>query len=263
MLGVGIAASRVSGGFSPTKLFTGGVVGAWYDPTDIGTLFKDVAGTDPVTADGDAVALMLDKSGNGKHMLQATSGSRPLYKIDLNGKPYLYANDPDSWMSCANFDLTTINSLSIFAGIQRDSIAAFSVLCELSTAVGSNNGSFYITAPNSVGNNVGFATKGGAIVNVSKTTTDNPLKTTVVCLSDISTPHAEIRVGQLPPVTSSDTQGVGTYPTYGNHTLYLFRRAGTSFQFSGRLYNMIIRGASSTEAEIAATYNFVNSKVIL
>lgn len=258
MLGIGIAASRVSGGFSPTGLFTDGVVGAWYDPTDIGTLFTDSAGTIPVTADGDPVGKMLDKSGNGRHMI-ASGDARPLYKIDPTGKPYLYANDPESWMSCAGFNMSTVDTLSLFAGIQRDSIAAFAIVCELSTSVGSNNGSFYLAAPVSASNTIAIASKGTSAATASKTTTGSPLAATITALADISSDSAEIRVNDLSAVTSATDQGSGNY---GNHTLYLFRRAGTSSQFSGRLYQLIIRGAASTEAEIAATKAYIQSKVV-
>lgn len=55
---------------------------AWYDPSDLGTLFQDVAMTVPVTADGQSVAAMRDKSGAGHHLTQASAGLRPLYKTD-------------------------------------------------------------------------------------------------------------------------------------------------------------------------------------
>lgn len=42
-------------------MFTQGQQGAWYDPADLATLFEDSVGSDPVTADGDPVGLMLDK----------------------------------------------------------------------------------------------------------------------------------------------------------------------------------------------------------
>ena len=48
--------------FNPLSLFAGGKQGVWYDPSDKSTLFQDVAGTVPVTKDGDPVGLMLDKS---------------------------------------------------------------------------------------------------------------------------------------------------------------------------------------------------------
>ena len=50
------------GGFSPLSLFASGEQGAWYDPSDLSTMFQDSAGTTPVTADGQPVGLILDKS---------------------------------------------------------------------------------------------------------------------------------------------------------------------------------------------------------
>lgn len=42
------------------------------------TMFQDNAGTTPVTADGQPVGKILDKSGRGNHASQATAASRPL-----------------------------------------------------------------------------------------------------------------------------------------------------------------------------------------
>lgn len=44
------------------KLFANGEQGFWYDPSDMGTMFQDAAGTTPVTAVGQPVGLLLDKS---------------------------------------------------------------------------------------------------------------------------------------------------------------------------------------------------------
>ncbi|MGP1680839.1 MAG: hypothetical protein ACTS8S_00740 [Giesbergeria sp.] len=65
-------------------LFGSGEQGAWYDPSDLPTLFQDTAGTAPVTAVEQAVALMLDKSGRGNHASQATSTKRFLYSRRVN-----------------------------------------------------------------------------------------------------------------------------------------------------------------------------------
>ena len=66
--------------FSPAMLFDNGEQGAWYliRPE---LLFQDAAGTVPVTADGDPVALMLDQSGNGNHSIQAVSSARTSYDV--------------------------------------------------------------------------------------------------------------------------------------------------------------------------------------
>ena len=68
--------------FSPLDLFAGGKQGVWYDPSDKSTLFQDVAGTVPVTTDGDPVALMKDKSGNSNHATMGVSTARPIYRTD-------------------------------------------------------------------------------------------------------------------------------------------------------------------------------------
>jgi hypothetical protein len=65
--------------FNPTTLFLGDT-GGWYDATDRAALFQDSAGTTPVTAAGQPVGKMLDKSGNGNHLTVATAGFRPLYQ---------------------------------------------------------------------------------------------------------------------------------------------------------------------------------------
>lgn len=71
---------RPGPGYNPAALFASGEQGGWWDPSDLSTMWKDTAGTDPVTADGDAVARIDDKSGNGNHLTQATLAERPLYK---------------------------------------------------------------------------------------------------------------------------------------------------------------------------------------
>ena len=66
----------------PGLLFREGQQGAWYDPSDLSTLFQDSAGTIPVTTDGDPVGLMLDKSGNDNHASQSTPAAKPTYRTD-------------------------------------------------------------------------------------------------------------------------------------------------------------------------------------
>ena len=57
-----IYASGGQSAFTPEDLFLNGEQGAWYDPSDLTTMFQDRAGTTPVTADGQTVGLILDKS---------------------------------------------------------------------------------------------------------------------------------------------------------------------------------------------------------
>jgi hypothetical protein len=48
--------------FSPTSIFSASEAGVWFDPSDRSTLFQTSAGTTPVTAAGQPVGLILDKS---------------------------------------------------------------------------------------------------------------------------------------------------------------------------------------------------------
>lgn len=80
--GVSRRVNEIGTKFTPLYLFMGGENGAWYDPSDLSTLFQDAAGTTPVTADGDPVGLILDKSGNVNHAIQSVAASRPVYRTD-------------------------------------------------------------------------------------------------------------------------------------------------------------------------------------
>lgn len=73
--------SKLINTVSAASLFAAGEIGLWFEPNDIKTLFQDTAGTTPITAPGQTVALMRDKSGNGKHATQATAAQRPTYGV--------------------------------------------------------------------------------------------------------------------------------------------------------------------------------------
>ena len=68
MIGVGLSIVQLAvrqllgRTFNPLDLFANNEQGAWYDPSDLTTLFTDSAGTTPVTAVEQPVGLMLDKS---------------------------------------------------------------------------------------------------------------------------------------------------------------------------------------------------------
>ncbi len=93
----GLLSSNLSAGvgdsvsaWTPLNLFAGGVVGGWYDPSDISTLWQDSARTTPVTTSGQPVGAIDDKSGNGRHLLQATAANRGTYAA---GDPATFGSD--------------------------------------------------------------------------------------------------------------------------------------------------------------------------
>ena len=73
---------------APGDLFLNGEQGLWYDPSDLDTMFQDSAGTIPVTAPGQPVGKILDKSGNNNHSV-ALGVNRPILRQDEKGLYYL------------------------------------------------------------------------------------------------------------------------------------------------------------------------------
>lgn len=74
-LGLGLPFQRPQLGVDIMGLFASGEPGAWYDPSDMSTMFQDAAGTIPVTAVGQPVGLILDKS---RRLVLGPEIARPL-----------------------------------------------------------------------------------------------------------------------------------------------------------------------------------------
>ncbi|MBD3679158.1 MAG: hypothetical protein HUJ27_12270 [Rhodobacteraceae bacterium] len=101
MLGIGagidtLATARRGAIFSPLDL----APRAWFDPSDMGGLFQDSTATQPVTGDGDPVGAMLDRSGNGAHLLQSAAARRPIYR-EGGGQRWLEFDGMDDILTAA------------------------------------------------------------------------------------------------------------------------------------------------------------------
>ena len=66
------------------SLFANNEQGFFYDPNDLSTMYQDAAGTVPVTAVGQPVGLIRDKSGRNNHAYQTVSASRPTLSSRVN-----------------------------------------------------------------------------------------------------------------------------------------------------------------------------------
>lgn len=58
---------------------------AWYEISDIATLFQDPAMQQPVTTSGQSVAVVADKSGHGHHLIADSVSDRPTFHQDGSG----------------------------------------------------------------------------------------------------------------------------------------------------------------------------------
>ena len=103
-----------------TKLFANGEQGFAYDPNDLTTLYQDATGTIPVTAAGQPVGLMKDKSGRNNHASQTVSASRPILQRNATtGAYYLAFDGVDDFLVIAKDNLKFLHDgtgSSVFIG---------------------------------------------------------------------------------------------------------------------------------------------------
>lgn len=110
-------------GFTPSDI--AGLKG-WWDFSDISSLFQLSNGTTAVTADADPIGYAADKSGNGKHMIQAAAGQRPLFKVNVkNNRP------------CALFASASAQVLAVGSSVGAES--TFTMFCVLRSTTSGNN----------------------------------------------------------------------------------------------------------------------------
>lgn len=253
------------GPFTPAKLFAFGEQGLWYDPSDFSTLFQDTIGTTPVTAVGQSVGLILDKSGKGNNAAQTTSAARPVLQQDANGKYYLQFDGVDDSLITGTFNLSSSYHLTFWAGIQRANTTT-GVIAETSVNYGSYNNTFLVLSDTVI---TAVAHGPAGMFSGYTTGTITPPATTVVSaafngrvsgasggwLPTLRTNAASNRV--TPVVSNSPT----TFSAFAsNQSLFIGSRGNASLRLNFRLYSMIIRGAFSTSTEIGNTETYVNSK---
>lgn len=259
--------------FNPSaSLFAGGTQGAWFDATDLSTMFQDVAGTIPVTTVGQFVGKWLDKSGNGNHAVAAAdNNTRPTYQIDAEGNPNVtFTKSPATQLTVASMALAGTNKLTICAGLNPTDQTSAGVAVEFGDAT-TNNGSFLIGAPSSTADH--------SIYLRGTTTTLQARVANVVDGDDIITALLDISAGattrelqliprlnyvQIPtanitwtPASGGTTTGVN----FGTLPLYLGSRSGLGTPYGGKIYQLIIRGAASTTTEIYQIETFTDAKL--
>ena len=230
------------------SLFANGEQGFAYDPNDLTTMFQDAAGTVPVTGAGQPVGLIRDKSGRNNHAFATSSATRPiLRKNATTGAYYLAFDGTDDFLVTSSINFTATDKLSLFAGVRKLSDAATGIVCELSSSLIENNGTFYLLAPTANGiDSVGFTTKGTVASEANATGYVSPASLVITGQASISTPLSRLRINGVIKLTSTASQGTGNY---GNYPLYIGGRAGTALPFNGHIYSLIGIGRLTTIQE--------------
>lgn len=121
---------------------------AWWDFSDITTLWKDAARTSPVTADGDNILGVTDKSGAGRH-LAATIG--PDYTVGIqNGRAVARHTAGDQYLTVT--PAADVSRTVFFAGRLRAAASP-----SLQHFLWSNSVSCLAYSGNPIAQNLGFS----------------------------------------------------------------------------------------------------------
>jgi len=245
--------------YNPASLFLAGEKGVWFDPSDLSTMFQDSTGTIPVTADGQSVGLIRDKSGNSNHASQTNAVKRPIYKAS-GGLHWLQFDGVDDALSTGNINLTTTNQITGFVGCNRTlnsgSNSIYNFMGDTETVGRSANLSLPLESPG----NMGISCRG--------TTTSGWMYPNILAKNVFSAQH---NLGGVDFETSNVLRVNGAYPTlgdprsmpttgggtFGNGPLTLGNVPGISFYFGGHIFSIILIDRLGTMQEITSTEQFL------
>ena len=223
------------------KLFANNEQGFFYDPNDLTTMWQDAAKLLPVTGEGQPVWHILDKSGNNNHAFATSSASRPILQRNaVTGANYLEFDGADDSLQTANIDFTSTDKVSLFAGVTKLTNTA-QIIAELSVSVTLTAGSFFLVSGIDVGGN-GYTSqaRGSSELALSQAalnfTYPAPDVAVLSVKHDISGDLSSMRRNGVVGINGIGDKGTGNF---GNYPLFIGRRAGTAFAFTGHLYGLI------------------------
>lgn len=138
------------------------------DASDLTTLYTDIAGTTPVTADGDPVGRWTDKAGGSLYVAASANGAtRPTWRYN-GGHPYIEFDGGDFLQRAVTIGLYAAGSATIMVAVQDNQQQQGTLFSEsLSTSANDiydlirNNGTVFNDATGFIrdhGNNTVFTT---------------------------------------------------------------------------------------------------------
>ena len=177
---------------------------------------------------------------------------------DLN---YLVFDGFDDSLVTASIDFSSTDEMSVFAGVSS-SANVVGIVYELSVDTSANNGAFSCYATSSTRYEKAIR---ATVAQEGITSALKVLNTPYVLGSVIDLAAATAALRHNTRINGALDQtalfgGSTAGGNFGNYPLYLGRRASTSFPFNGRLYSLIVRGATSNATEIVSAEAYVNSK---
>lgn len=240
-------------GFAPASFFAAGEQGAWWDPSDLSSMFQDSAGTTPAAVDS-PVGKINDKSGRGNHLIQATAASRPVLRY-TTGRYYLEFDGSDDGMAIAALNLSGGDSVMLCMGVRKlADTGATTYLCELTGNVTATQGGLALRHDNINGDAFDFLSRGSALAGASSAAVVVNTTAVLTGIGDISADTCRLRVNQTETSIATD-QGTGNY---ANAAFSLGRRVNFANPTNMRFYGAILRGVVPSAGELAAVEAWMN-----
>lgn len=251
-------------------MFGSGEQGAWYDPSDLSTMYQDAAGTIPVTAVGQPVGKILDKSGRGNHATQGTTTRRPTLQQDASGKYYLSFDGVDDYLSTGSINFTATDKMTVFTADHSvyDNPTGPRAIVGLSTSVFGYNGTWWLTAYDSTYNAKSAAYLRGNLRGAGGYGPDQRtlgvrrlVRSFLFDISkDVLANETLIRLNGVPtPLTSTPLDPSAGSGAFGNYPLYI-GAVGPNYPFKGNLYGLIVRGAQTDDDHLTHAEQYLAYK---
>lgn len=242
--------------FTPARLFTSAEAGAWYDPSDLSTLWQDTAGTSPVTADGQAVARIDDKSGNGHHLTQATAANRPLYKT-AGGIHWLEFDGTNDALSVVAAGLRLVGDLTLSAGIYKNGGSSWGPMLVCEETAGANMPYEWRLSNSATVVEPQFLSADAASGAISSTSTVTGAFATPLVIG------ARRDVGATIEHSVNKTRAGAAYtqvPAGGTSTFVMGSRTALDIFLAGRIYGAVIHGSTLSDTDLSRLETWLGTK---
>ncbi|MDV4166758.1 hypothetical protein [Rhodovulum sp. FJ3] len=223
---------------------------AWFDPSDATTLFSDTAMSVAVTADGQQVAAMLDKSGSGNHLLQDTAAARPIYRTDGVSSWLEFDGADDMFTLASRFGLAANPALTACVALRASAESSIDTVWHIGGSSGILEGA---------GGTSGLSWRyggGNKLYSALGVDTTAVLSWRREALSTYG--EGELRKNGFGMTAQSTANSNGT-PTNTEAFFSLMSASGNNY-FSGRLYGFALFDRSLTDPEIAQVESYLTQK---
>ena len=246
---------------SITSLFSSSEKGFAYDFSDLSTMFQDTAGTTPVTAVDQLVARVNDLSGNNNHLIQSSSGSRPILKKDSKGYYLLFDGTNDFLQTSGTVNLSGLSLFTAFASLSKERNVA-EIIFETSKNYNNTVGATILSFDT---NKIAVATRGTGSYSpyvypdgytyVDAATTTGGVFTTQANLAAVSNKITTFRKDGVSQVMTGRLDN--TSDTLTNQTLYVGTRVGAAAYLQTKFRALVFVGKTATTTDIERLENLL------